>query len=122
MKRLLFIILTALCLASCGVSRRAFNPDVFKIGRTTIIKDYRVFHTLDNMHGLAMNPHNGMVVVIRTNRKYFPVYDGREIRGSVMMVDIFTYDSVLDDGRHVTRTVPIVTPMADFRKSSRTGD
>lgn len=125
MKKIVFIILAILCLTSCGVSSYMPKSDVFKMGESTYIHDYKVFQTLDDNMGLAKNALNGMIVLVKSSTQFAPIYDGEEIKGSVVMIDTYSYESLVDDGkpfsdgRPFTRTVPIVIPYNEYKAQTQ---
>ena len=85
-----------------------------------MISSYQIFQTLDSNFGLAKNPYNGMIIAVKSSSSFYPIYDGETISGSVVMIDTYSYDSIIDEnGRTFTRTVPIVVPYKEYTNQRR---
>ena len=114
--RFLCLVILSILASGCGVSGGTARNDHFKIGKTTMISNYKVFQTLNSGFGLATNPYNGMTIAVKSATQFFPIYDGEIISGTVVMTDTYTYESIIneDTGRTFSRTVPLVVPYKEY--------
>lgn len=121
MKKVVLWSLLAIFACSCAVSTPSLKRDSFELFKTTSISDYVVFQTAENGEfGLATNPYNGMVIAVRSSSLFFPLYYQRAIKGMVIMIDTYSYETVPDEqGRTKRLTVPVVVPYREIKNKQK---
>ncbi len=116
--RLLILTIIAAILCGCGPMQYSVNSNRFSLGKATYISDYRVIQTIDSHFALLVNMRNAtspFVIALRTSKAFEPFYDGQYFRGTVVMVDTYSYETRPDEYyRTMNKTVPLVVPKSDY--------
>lgn len=104
-------------ISGCAISYSDYKEDRFKLFRTTTIENYTVGQVLKPDFCLAVNPYNRMVIAIKSSSQFFPFYYRQAIKGTFMMIDTYSYETLPDEnGRTQYLTVPVVVPYKEFKK------